>query len=491
MGEPLLIGIDLGTTNGKIACYDLLGNLQASAAHSYQTHYPRPGWVEQYPEDWIAAIIKGMREVVEELGSRVADVSGLALSSFGPGLVIIDDDGNPLAPCPTWQDSRCIPHGERLLEEVGNGWIGLGAPLTAFPAKLLWAIEEMPELVARASILTPIKGFLLHWLTGQAAEDPSSGPGALNWWAPAIEFAGWDIERLPRVLSPTESPGVLRESLAKKIGLKSGIPVFTSLNDGASATLGSGAINLGDSVTTIATNGAARLLMSERLDLDVALKHSYFTWPFVDGLWICGGFTYSGASSLQWLADQFGVPRASASYDELLAEAEKVPIGSRGVLFMPYLGGRGTPDPNPELRGGFLRVRLEHGRAELTRSVLEGIAYALREIYDGFSRLGFDVESVRLTGGGARSELWRQIIVDVLNLPAIQAGGDSTLGNAIVAAVGLGYHPTFQTACKAMVIPLAHEKPDPDHVAAYQRLFTSFTNTRDELVSLKQFYQDE
>lgn len=484
MGNPLFIGIDLGTTNGKVACYDSHGQLQAEAKNSYPTSYPRPGWVEQDPNDWTNSLQSGFKKVVISLGDRAIDVAGISVSTYGPGCVLIDDNGNPMSPSPTWQDRRCFPQGEKLVEAVGLNWIGYGAPLSAFPAKLLWVIEEEPDLVAQAAMISPIKGFLLNWLTGNSAVDPSSGPGALNWWSPAYEFAGWDIENLPKVLSATESPGNLRKEIAEKVGLRHEIPIFTGLNDGAAATLGSGAVKLGDSVITIATNGAARVLLSERVDPEIVYDRCLFNWPYLEGLWVCGGITYSGASSLQWLADQFGIPRDPISYDALLAEVEEVPVGSKGVLFIPYLGGRGTPQADPAQRGGFLNLSLIHGRPEITRSLLEGVTFAIREIYEEFNRLGFEIGALKLTGGGIRSELWRQIIVDVINREASFAGGDSTLGNAIIAAVGSGFYQDFDEASRAMVREISHEVPVTSHVDDYEQLYRSYKEARDTIVKM-------
>ncbi len=482
MAEPLLIGIDLGTTNGKVACYDRQGRLQAEAVHSYPTYRPRPGWHEQDPRDWIAALGHGLREIADRLGSRVSDVAALAVSSFGPGLVILDAAGEPLAPCPTWQDERSRPQGQRLAEAVGTGWIGPAPPLTGFPAKLLWAMEEVPQLIARAAWVMGIKDYLLYWLTGQVVTEPSGVAGGGQWYAPAFEYIGWPLERLPRVIPSTESAGGLRKELALETGLRTGTPVFAGLNDGAAATLGSGAVQVGDSVATLATNGVARLVLAERIPPDDVLRRHLFTWPYVAGLWVGGGITHSGAGSLQWLADLLGLPRDPAAYEALLAEAAQVPRGSGGVTFLPYLAGRGTPEADPDLRGGFVGVGLEHGRAHLARAVLEGIAFALREIYAEFERLGMQVGAVRLTGGGARSALWRQILADVLQRPITCAGGDSTLGVVIVAAVGLGLYPDFASAVSEMTKPLAHEEPDPEGVATYATLFDAFSRTRDALL---------
>ena len=136
MAEPLLIGIDLGTTNGKVACYDVKGQLLAEAAHAIPTHHPLPGWAEQDPVDWMDALTEGMQEVAVQLGPRIADVAGISLSNFGPGLVIVDQDGKPMAPCPTWQDERCLSYGQKIFTDIGHDWIDLGSP-TGFPSSIL------------------------------------------------------------------------------------------------------------------------------------------------------------------------------------------------------------------------------------------------------------------------------------------------------------------------------------------------------------------
>jgi sugar (pentulose or hexulose) kinase len=279
--------------------------------------------------------------------------------------------------------------------------------------------------------------------------------------------------------------GNLRPDLARRVGLQPGLPVFGGVNDGAAATIGCGAVSLRDSVITLATNGACRLIIPKKMDPQILLNRSMFSWPLVEGRWICGGFTRSGAGSLQWLADQFGLPRESSAYDALLSEAEEIPPGSHGVLFLPYLSGRGTPLADSALRGGSLNLSLEHGRRELARAVLEGLAYAMREIYAEFKRLGLEIGILRITGGGSRSRLWRQILADVLDRPVIRTGGDATLGDAMAAAVGLGLYTDFGSAAARMVA--AGERLDPRQVEVYDRLFDAFVQTRDRAAAMPRF----
>jgi xylulokinase len=483
MGKTLLIGMDLGTTNGKVTCYDMEGRVQAEAVHFHPSRMPQPGWYEQEPREWLEVLGQGLREVATQLGPRAGEIAGIAVSNFGPGLVLLDESGEPLAPSPTWQDERCRAQGQKLLDEAGSDWVGLGPPLTGFPAKLLWAVENRPDLMAQAQFATDIKGYLINWLTGQPSTDPSSGPGSNSWWRPVFDYIRWPFDKLPRVVASTNSAGGLLPQVARQVGLEPDIPVFAGVNDGAAATTGSGAVCEGDSVTTLATNGACRLVLSKRLAPETILRRHLFSWPFVGGNWIGGGFTCSGAGSLQWLADLFGIPRDPAEYDRLLVDAAEVAPGSRGIVFVPYLAGRGSPDANPDLRGGFINVGLEHGRPEFARAVLEGIAFAISEVYAEFDRLGYEIGPIRLTGGGARSGLWRQIIANTLNRPVTRAGGDSTLGDAMVAAVGLGLFSDFGAATRSMVHEMAHAEPDEHEVELYQEIFSRYVQTRECLLS--------
>lgn len=479
MADLLFIGVDLGTTNGKVACYDSRGELKAKAQRSYPTSYPELGWAEQIPEDWIEALTTCFQAVASELEDRVFDISGISLSTFGPGLVLVDAEGEPLIPCPTWQDERCREQGERLLQEVGADWIGLGAPLTGFPARVLWAVEKTPELVAKSTKLLDIKGFLLSWLTGNAVTDPSSGPGAMAWFEPAFDYAGVATDRLPRITAPVETPGTLRDELAQTLGLPGGIPIYVGINDGAAATLGSGVIHKGESIITLATNGVARVVVEGKLDSEIILERHLFSWPYVEDRWICGGFNYSGAGSLQWLIEMVGLPDEDASYKTILGEAEHVPLGSDGVIFLPYLAGRGTPTPDTSMRAGFLNLAIHHKRDVFARAMLEGITYGLREIYDEFDRQNIQTKSIHVTGGGSQSTLWRQIIADVLNRSVISAGGDATLGSAMMAAVGGGVYSDFNIAVETMVHTTSRKTPMLENTLAYEAHYEDFSKTRD------------
>ncbi len=479
----LLLGLDLGTTNAKAAVYDLAGHLVAEAAVPYPTSFPRPGWAEQNPRDWTKALLQATQQVVMLLGHRVHDLVGVGLSAQGPGMVLVDELGAPLIDAsPTWQDERCAPQGRKLYEKIGVLWPGLGGPFTNFPAKLQWAVEHQPEAAAQARYAVGVKDFVVLWLTGECLTEPTSGSGGGDWFQPVFDAIGWPLDRLARMLSPIDVVGQIRADRARQMGLPKPLPVIIGLNDGASATLSTGAVSLGDAIITLSTNGVLRVIMSEAVTSEVRLGHNLFNWPYLPPeLWIAGGQTKAGASTLQWFADMVGGSQHEVSLDKLLAEAEASPVGSSGVTFLPYLMGRGSPHSNAAATGTFTGMTLATGRGDLTRAVLEGTAFALRDIQADFAQFGYPPRGFRLSGGGGRSRLWRQILADVLGQPLTYAASDSTLGAAMVASVGLGLHADLRSATQAMVRLEAHHEPVTENVSRYHTLYETFKAARDTL----------
>ena len=475
--EPLLLSLDLGTTNCKAVVFNLTGVEVAHAEESYPTYTPNVGVFEQRPEDWLRAIDAVLRGVVTSLAGRTEDLAGLALSAWGPGLVLLSGDGKVLNEAsPTWQDARSAQHGERLIAALGTEWIGGGLPTTGFPAKLAWAREEWPELVGRTVWALGVKDFVLHWLTGAIATEASSGPYGDEWPVGVIEQTGWQAHQLAPVLPATAVGGALLPERARRLGLPSGLPVVMGLNDGASATLGAGCHEAGDGVISLSTTGVFRLLLDRPPPAGVCLESALFRYPFVEGLWVTGGFALSGGNSLRWLVDSVFAAEGASAYDALLDEAAVAPAGAGGVSFLPYLVGRGTPFPNPEAGAAFVGLRLGHGRGHIVRAVLEGVAFALRDIQDSLGERGWRVDRLMVTGGGARHPLWRSIVAGALGRDVTYARGDSNLGAAVVLSVALGLHDDFASAVKAMIrdeVETARETEPAAYQEAYARYRTA------------------
>lgn len=407
---------------------------------------------------------------------------GLSLSAQGPGLVLVDNAGRPLLPtAPNWQDTRCLAQGEQLIQQVGLGWASFGLPRNSFPAKLLWAVEQQPQAASQARYALGIKDFLVHWLTGEFATEPSTTAGGERWWTPVFEACGWSVDRLPRIVGSQEIVGQLLPERAAELGLPRPLPLVIGLNDGAAATLSMGALLPHDAVLTLATSGVIRLVLAEQLAPALRLAHDLFHWPYLDGRWIAGGQIKTGASALQWFGELLAGETGSINLEDHLTTAATSPPGSRGVVWLPYLLGRGSPQPDATATGAFLGLTLTSQRADLTRAVLEGVAFALRELADDFAHLGHPFPQLRISGGGARSPLWRQIMANVLGCELIHYAADSTLGGAILTAVGVGLYEDLAAAIQAMVRPVDVTYPESSQLAAYIVAYEDYRQWRDRL----------
>ena len=484
MGSALVVGLDIGTTNVKAAAFRGDGSIAAAASAEYQTYYPQEGWAEQDPADWHDAIIRTLGQVIADLGAGKGHIKVLGLSSHAPGLIPVDVSGKPLLQrIPIWQDERSYKQGRRLLEEVGPEWVGLGMPYAAFAAKLKYFTETDWKLANQTRYALGVKSYLAGWLTGTYATDPSSEPGESAQWERVCRACGWSLEELPPVKSATDVIGELRQEITHQIGLDRPIPVVLGLNDGASATLGNRALQAGDGVITLGTNGVIFLVADGPLPPETRLEKALFCWPYLQDRWIVGGQTKAGACCLQWLYEimtgSIGSPEEISRFIEETASSP----GSNGALFFPYLMGRGTPLDDPTATAGFAGLSFRTGRSDLIRSVLEGVAFALREILDTLGDCSLETRNIFITGGGARSRKWRQITADVIGQTISFAEGDSCLGASILASVGVGIYSDLEQAAEAMQQPAEVVEPNEESVQLYHRIYSKYLRKREALFS--------
>lgn len=481
MENSIVIGIDLGTTNIKAAAYQVNGKLVAELSESYPTYYPNLRMAEQSPRDWQTAVRHTLQRLVSKLRDRAHDIAALGLSAHAPSLVLVGVNGEPLFDrVPIWQDERSYEQGEKLLQAIGPDWIGLGMPFSAFAAKLKWFTETHPEKVIDASYAIGAKSYLAHYLTGRYATDPSSEPGNEKMWEEMCIACDWSLEQLPPVLQGYEVVGRMRPEITETIGLKRDIQVVIGLNDGASATLGNGLVTCGEGVITLGTNGVVFLVTDVPVLPEIRLEKAIFCWPYVEDLWIIGGQTKTGASSLQWLLGTLQEKKTIVDdFENILQACSATPAGSNGVLFFPYLMGRGTPDDDSSLSGGLVGLRMQSNRADMVHAVLEGVAFTLREVTDAFECIEQNIIELSVTGGGAKSELWSQILSDVLNRPLKHRASDSCLGAAVMAAYGIGLFPTLHTALDAMLPKQRTIQPRTEIAKIYEQLYEEYCKKRD------------
>jgi xylulokinase len=479
-----LLGIDVSTTATKALVIGERGMVVATATDEYDFVTPRPLWAEQNPADWWRACVNVVRRVLERVPAN--EIAGIGLTGQMHGLVMLDSDGNVLRPCILWNDQRtaaqCTEITERaggpaqLLQLIGNPVLpGFTAP------KILWVRENEPQVYAHvAHILLP-KDYLRYKLTGAFATEVSdaSGMALLD-----VAHRQWSDELLhlleiPRAWLPDvyESPVVsakISAEAANATGLVEGTPVVGGGGDQAAQAVGTGIVQEGIVSATLGTSGVV-FASSDTYRLEPnGLLHAFC--HAVPGKWHLMGVMLSAAGSFRWFRDALGqLEREQAQrehqdvYEILIAEAGRAPAGCEGLIFLPYLTGERTPYPDPHARGAFVGITLRHGKPEFVRAVLEGVAYGLRDSLELMRALGLNISQVRASGGGARSELWRQILADVFNseIALVNITEGAAYGAALLAGVGAGVYPDVETAC-AQTIRVTDSVTQGKNVTTYQ-----------------------
>jgi len=474
--NPLIVGLDLGTTLCKASAFELNGTVASSSQKGITTYRPYSGWAEQDPAEWKQAIIEVLAKLVADLGERSNQIKAIGLSCHGPSVIPTDKNYQPLWRCPIWQDQRAASLVNDLIQQAGNDWIGLGTPESSFGVQLYWTILNRPDLIEKASHLFDTKGYLLAFLTGVAVDEPSSSPGGDGVNQSLFETLGIDIDLLAKSTPSLSVVGVLTAEIQASTNLSPAVKVVAGLNDGAAATLGAGIVKLGQGIVSLSTNGVMRTTIPHRLPGVTLLNNSMFCYSYVDEMYITGGMTKCGGDSAKWLIENFYQDQENdpSIFQQIAEDAGKTPIGANGIAFMPYLLGMGTPSPTKMAQGAFLNLGRQHQRADFTRALLEGAAFALKDISEVFDELGLLWENLCFTGGGSRNSVWRQIVADILGKPLTGARSDSVLGVALAAATSIGLFKNINDAVQSMVSSSFYIAPIEENIKLYEHIYTRY-----------------
>lgn len=473
------IGIDSSTTATKAIVIDQKGAVTGVAVSEYPYETPRPLWSEQDPKLWWQATISSIRELLAKTAISPNEIKGIGLTGQMHGLVLLDRDGQVLRPAILWNDQRTQAQcdeirarigKERLIQITGND------ALTGFTApKILWVQEEEPELYARiAHILLP-KDFVRLKLTGEYAVDRAGGAGTILFdlrkrdWSPEVVAAlGIDPDWLPPTFEGTAVTGYLTSSAAEATGLQAGIPVVAGGGDQAANAVGTGAVVEGVVALSLGTSGVVFAATNKpAVELEGRL-HAFC--HAVPGKWHFMGVMLSAAGSLRWFRDALA---PGMEFSDLVEPSASVSAGSDGLFFLPYLTGERTPHPDPLARGAFVGLTVRHGREHMTRAVLEGVAYGLRDSFELMKNAGIaHINQVRISGGGAKSPLWRQILADVLDaeLVTVNTAEGAAYGAALLATTGVGAFTSVEEACTA-TIEITGSTPPGNQRTVYQDLY--------------------
>ena len=477
MSQTVFLGIDVSTTGSKALLVDQSGAVIASASAPHTLQTPKPLWSEQDPHEWWEAVCASIRSVLQQAGLAGEAISAIGLTGQMHGLVLLDEQDQVLRPAILWNDQRTQAQCDEIHRRIGRAEfirITGNVALTGFTApKLLWVHQNEPEIYARARHVLLPKDYIRYRLTGAYAMDKADGSGTVLFdlkkrtWSPEI-LAALDIPAawMPPTFEGPEFTGAITPSAAEATGLNPGTPVAAGGGDQAAQAVGVGAVAAGVGALTVGTSGVVFASTPSALVEPEGRLHAFC--HAVPGMWHFMGVMLSAAGSLQWYRDSLA---PGMSFDELLREAEAVPAGSEGLQFLPYLSGERTPYPDPLARGAFVGLTLRHGRAHLTRALLEGVSFGLKDSFTLIQQAGLGgIRQVRASGGGTKGALWRQILASVLEaeLVTVNTAEGAAFGAALLAGVGAGAWPDVPSACAAAVHTTGSTLPDPAQVQAYR-----------------------
>jgi xylulokinase len=454
------LGIDTGTGGTRAVLIDAAGKeVAAITAPHEDMRMEHPLWAEQRPEDWVDAAGRAIRGVLAKAGASGSDVQGIGLSGQMHGLVILDGSDAVIRPSLIWCDQRSQPQVDFINHKVGkdNVVASIANPvLTGFTLpKLLWVRDHEPRHFERIRKMLLPKDYVRFWLTGEFATEVSDASGTAlldvvnrRWSAVMIDLLGLDRNMLPTVWESSDVTGSVLSPAAALTGLAPGTPVVGGAGDQAAGAVGNGIVEPGVVSCTLGTSGVVFAHTDEAVWDSLGRVHTFC--HAVRNKWHVMGVTQGAGLSLQWLRSQL---MPGLSYEELMTQAATAPAGSQGLFWLPYLMGERTPHLDARARGGWIGLTAKHSRADLIRSVVEGVCYSQKDCLEIIEGLGVPVASVRASGGGARSPFWRQILADVLgkrvSTPDTQEG--SAYGAALLAMVGTGEFQDVPEACKATI----------------------------------------
>ncbi|MEM1516096.1 MAG: FGGY-family carbohydrate kinase [Thermofilum sp.] len=511
--KELILTIDVGTTNAKAAVFHESGRLLAVEGYEYPTHFPRPGWAEQDPEDWWSYAVLAARDAIKRARATPDAFIGVAVSSQRETLAFIDREGRSLGRVPTWMDRRSLPQAEEIKRRLGVKEVyertGLIVDATFTATKLLWFKENCRELLERAWIGLQPKDYIVYKLTGVAVTDETVASRTMlfnirerRWDEKLISELGLSDYAyiLPEVKRSWEVVGGVKEDSARLIGVAPGTPVLAGTGDRTAEVLGAGILGPEKAEESTGTGSTTATMVPQPL-LDPRMRFSVGVAP-IPSRWVVEAGISTAGAILRWFRDHAteGVDYLASrtrrrAYEFFDLEAEYVPPGSGGVLVLPFFSGARSPRWNPYARGVIFGLTVFHTRAHLFRAMMEGVAYELRKILESFEEIGIKPRELVLMGGGAKTPTWARIKANVTNreviIPELL---DAALGgDAVLVAYSAGACKSFEEAVSRFFRERVRLKPDPELVkiyekyyAIYEKLYTSVENLFKEISEISE-----
>lgn len=475
--KQYVLGIDIGGSSVKLTALAYGGQTAGSASCEYPTKYPQPGWSEQDPKDWCRAFKKALVKLKSDYNITPSEIAALAIDAATHTAVLLDESYRPVADSIFWRDQRSAEEADDLHDNYGKLILSLCknkvTAVWTLP-QLMWIKKHRSEVWLKTKHILFAKDYLRLMLTDVPATDFIDAMGSLLydvqkqcWSQELCEIGEIPREWLPPLLAPEEEAGRVTAKAAEEFGLTEGTPVLTGTTDTVMELLAVGNIAPGDTSVKLATAGRICVVTDRNRPSPFLFNYRHV----VQGLWYPGTGTSSCAASFRWYRDHIG----RADYDTLTEAAKKIPVGSDGLFFHPYLQGEMTPYHDPLLRASYVGISSMHGTAHFTRATLEGIVFSLRDCVDTLTENSLAIRKARIIGGGSGSELWRQITADVLGISLEKNRiDDSSFGSAILAAKGIGWYADYSDAVRECIEVISVTDPVADHHDRYEEIFKQY-----------------
>lgn len=494
--KPFLLGIDFGTGGCKITVIEQDGVVVAEASQDYPMYHPQPFYCEQHPHDWFPALLICLSKIKEKVD--LWDIGAVSLDASTHNAVLLDKHMEVIRPTIMWLDQRSTKEVAFLEQQGGDGIFKTThqkVSTTWTLPQLLWIKNNEPENFKKIHRIMFIKDYVRYQLTGTWQTDFIDAQGSLLFdvkrgvWSPELcDLLGLPMWTLPPICNPTDVTGSITIEAAHLTGLRQGTQVVCGTSDVTAEDYGAGAIEPGQCIVKLATAGNLNVMTAQATPNPKTLTYSHI----IPDLWYTAVATNTAASSMRWFSDTFcGAELVKAQqmgisvYQLLEEEAQKVSAGAEGLLFHPYLMGERAPYWDAHLRASFIGATMAHGKGHFIRAVMEGVAFSLKDCLKLAEDMSLSITEYILIGGGAKSNLWSQIVCDVLGKKVLKPTiTDASFGTALIAGVGVGIFPNLTTAVLQCVRNEKVFVPNPEHLERYEKQFTQYGDIRQKLQQL-------
>jgi gluconokinase len=495
LNKKVFVGVDIGTGSTKVIGLDLKGNVIAKATEKYPLYSKTEGWAEQDPEEIFAAVILALAKVVEEIknqGNRFIET--VVFSGAMHSLLAVDETGHPLTPSITWMDQRSAKEAKQL--KANKQGVGIyqrtGAPIhPMLPlTKLLWFKKNNPEIFNAAHKWISIKEYIFYRLFGKFVVDYSMAGATglfnmkkLDWDDEILKLLEISREKLSTPVPTTEAISGLNSEIADKIGIPNKVPFLIGASDGVLATLGAGAVKENAITCSIGTSGAVRTMVSKPI---TDPEGRFFCYMLTENRWVVGGAINNGGMALRWVGENLFDDlrlRQPDLFKALTNRARNVPVGTNGLLFLPYLTGERAPYWDIDMKGVFWGLTINHDRNDMIRAVLEGVIYQMNMVLDALKETGIEPCEIRATGGFTRSSLWLQMMADIFNEEILVPSNTNSacLGAVLLGMKAFGLIDDFISSANEKIKINARQRPIPENVEIYRRYKLIFNQLANNL----------